>query len=164
MNGARRLLILGGIALALWGMGYGLWYAVFVEHQALNGIGSSLAAAFDASANRNPVAAATALQNYKEAKYVYDRQVDVHGHWIGLAMLLIVVGIAFDRVRFAEAYKRMLALSLLAGAVIFPLGVLLQTFDHGSVTRAIAILGSALVIAALVGITLGLTAHSASAE
>lgn len=159
MSGARRLLILGGIALVLWGMGYGLWYAVFAEHQALNGIGSSLAAAFDASARRNPIAAAAAFSNYKEAKYVYDRQVDVHGHWIGLAMLLIVVGIAFDRVRFAEGYKRMLALALLAGAVIFPLGVLLQTFDHGSIPRTIAILGSALVITALAGITLGLGAR-----
>lgn len=164
MSGARRLLILGGIAIALWGMGYGLWYAVFAEHQALNGIGSSLATAFDASASRNTVAAETALNNYKQAKYVYDRQVDVHGHWIGLAMLLIVVGIAFDRVRFAEAYKRMLALALLAGAVIFPLGVLLQTLDHGSVPRAIAILGSALVTVALLGITLGLVVRRNSIE
>jgi hypothetical protein len=46
MNGARRLLILGGIALALWGMSYGLWYAVFAEHQALDGIGISLATGF----------------------------------------------------------------------------------------------------------------------
>jgi hypothetical protein len=164
MSGARRLLILGGIALALWGMGYGLWYAVFAEHQALNDIGASLAKAFDASANRNPVAAEAAFNDYKQAKYVYERQVDVHGHWIGLAMLLIVVGIAFDRVQFAEAYKRMLALALLAGAVIFPLGVLLQTFDHGSLPRGIAILGSALAVLALVGITLGLTARQTSAK
>jgi hypothetical protein len=164
MNGARRLLILGGIALALWGMGYGLWYAVFAEHQALNGIGSSLAAAFDASASRNPGAREAAFGKYKQAKYVYDRQVDVHSHWIGLAMLLVVVGIAFDRVRFAESYKRMLALALVAGAAIFPMGVLLQTFDHGSVPRAITILGSALVIAALVGITLGLMGRQTLAE
>jgi len=31
MSGSRRLLIVGGIALALWGMGYGLWYAVFAS-------------------------------------------------------------------------------------------------------------------------------------
>jgi len=50
MSGSRRLLIVGGIALALWGMGYGLWYAVLAEHQALNKIGGSLATAFDAAA------------------------------------------------------------------------------------------------------------------
>jgi hypothetical protein len=164
MNGARRLLIMGGIALALWGMGYGLWYAVFAEHQALNGIGSSLAAAFDASARRDPGAAEAAFNNYKEAKYVYDRQVDVHGHWIGLAMLLIVVGIAFDRIRFAERTKLVLASALASGAVIFPLGVLLQTFDRGWLPQGIAIFGSALLILALAGIALGLTAHTVSAE
>ena len=151
-----RLLILGGMALALWGMGYGLWYAVSAEHQALNNIGSSLSAAFDAAAARSPAAVETALRSYKEAKYVYERQVDVHGHWIGLAMLLIVVGIGLDRAGFAEGYKTMLALALLAGAVVFPLGVLLQTFDHGPIPRGIAILGSALVIVGLAGITLGL--------
>jgi len=164
MSGSRKLLILGGIALALWGMGYGTWYAVFAEHQALDGIGASLAAAFDASASRNPGEAETAFSKYREAKYIYDRQVDVHGHWIGLAMLLIVVGMAFDRVRFAEPHKLVLACALLAGAAIFPFGVLLQTFDHGAIPRGIAILGSGLVIAALLAITLGIAGGEAPAE
>jgi hypothetical protein len=164
MSGSRRLLIVGGIALALWGMGYGLWYAVFAEHQALNGIGASLATAFDAAASRNPDAAEIAFRNYKKAKYIYDRQVDVHGHWIGLAMLLIVVGIAFDRVRFSERFKLGLAAALVGGAAIFPFGVLLQTFDHGAIPRGIAILGSGLVIAALLGITLGIAAGEAPSE
>ncbi len=161
MSGSRRLLIFGGIALALWGMGYGLWYAVFAEHQVLNVIGASLATAFDAAASRNPGASETAFRSYKEAKYVYDRQVDVHGHWIGLAMLLIVVGIGFDRVRFAERQKLVLACALLVGAAIFPLGVLLQTFDHGAIPRGIAVLGSVLVIAALLVVTLGIAGREA---
>ncbi len=164
MSGSRRLLIVGGIGLALWGMGYGLWYAVFAEHQALNGIGGSLATAFDAAASRNAGDAETAFRSYKEAKYIYDRQVDVHGHWIGLAMLLIVVGIAFDRVRFAERQKLVLACALLAGAAIFPLGVLLQTFDHGAIPQGIAVLGSVLVIAALLGITLGIAGREDPSE
>jgi|SRR5690242_3144031 len=156
MSSGRRLLILGGIALALWGMGYGLWYAVFAEHQALNSIGSSLTAAFDAEAVRDPAAAETAFGKYAEAKYVYDRQVDVHGHWIGLAMLLIVVGIGYDRIGLSERLKVGLALALFAGAVIFPFGVLLQTFNHGPLPRGIAIFGSALVILSLGGISLGM--------
>src|SRR5580704_1113264 len=139
MSSGRRLLILGGIALAFWGMGYGLWYAIFAEHQALNSIGASLSATFDAEAGRNPAAAELRFQDYRQAKYIYDRQVDVHGHWIGLAMLLIVLGIGFDRVALAERHKLALAWSLLAGAVIFPFGVLLETLDHGAIPRAIAI-------------------------
>ena len=155
MSRSRRLLIYGGIALAIWGMSYGLWYAVFAEHQALDSIGSSLASSFSAAASRHPVDVRASLNQYREAKYIYDRQVDVHGHWIGLAILLIVLGLGFARVNFSEPVKFLLALSLFLGAVIFPLGVLLQTFSHGGVARAIAIFGSALVLASLSGITLG---------
>jgi hypothetical protein len=163
MSRSRRLLIVGGIALAVWGMSYGLWYAVFAEHQALDNIGTSLAGSFAAAAERNPLSMETSLEQYREAKYIYDRQVDVHGHWIGLAMLLIVLGIGFDRVNFSERLKVFLALGLLLGAVIFPLGVLLQTLSHGAFPRAIAIAGSALVIAALLGSAAGVVARDSSA-
>jgi hypothetical protein len=159
MSGSRRLLIIGGIALAVWGMGYGLWYAVFAEHQALDNVGASLAGSFAAAADRNPAAMEVSLDQYREGKYIYDRQVDVHGHWIGLAMLLIVLGIGFDRVNFSERFKLFLALGLLVGAVVFPLGVLLQTISHGPLPRAIAIAGSGLVIAALLGSAMGVVAR-----
>jgi len=162
MSGSRRVLIIGGIALAVWGMGYGLWYAVFAEHQALDSIGASLATGFAAAADRQPVAMDAALDRYREAKYVYDRQVDAHGHWIGLAMLLIVLGIGFDRVKFAERVKLFFALVLVAGAVTFPLGVLLQTFSHGAMPRAVAIAGSAFVIAPLAAIAAGISRRSTS--
>jgi hypothetical protein len=147
--------VLGGIALALWGMSYGLWYAVFAEHQALNGIGASLASGFSAAAERNSAGADAAVQQYRAAKYNYNRQVDVHGHWIGLAMLLIIVGIGYERVEFSRRMKFLAALGLFAGAFLFPLGVLLQTTSHGAVPRGIAVLGSALVIASLAALTYG---------
>jgi hypothetical protein len=136
-------------------MGYGLWYAVFAEHQALDGIGSSLATGFASAAERNPASAEASLARYREAKYVYDRQVDVHGHWIGLAMLLIVLGIGFDRVAFSDRLKFILAMGLFLGALLFPLGILMQTMSHGSLPRAIAIAGSVLVIASLAGTAIG---------
>jgi hypothetical protein len=155
MSTARRLLILGGIALALLGMSYGMWHAVFVEHQELGGIGKSLAAGFSAAAERHPAEADGALRQYRELKYAYDRHVDVHGHWIGLAMLAILLGIAFERVQFGEGMKLLLAVGLLSGALLFPFGVLLQTFSHGAGPRALAVGGSALVIASLAGMTIG---------
>ena len=162
MSGSRRLLIVGGIALAVWGMGYGLWYAVFAEHQALDSIGASLAGGFAAAADRNAAGMETSLQQYREAKYIYDRQVDVHGHWIGLAMVLIILGVGFDRVNFSERLKLFLALGLVLGSVVFPLGVLLQTMSHGALPRAIAIAGSAFVIAALLGSAAGVVARDSS--
>src|SRR6266851_10367990 len=120
MSGARRLLIVGGIGLALLGMIYGLWYAVFAEHQELDGIGKSLATGFSAAAERDARAAQTALQQYREVKYAYDRHVDVHGHWIGLAMVLIVLGIGINRVDFNEQRKILLAAGLVLGSFLFP--------------------------------------------
>lgn len=145
----------GGIALAILGMSYGLWYAVFAEHQALDGIGQSLSASFHAAAERNPAGSENSLLQYREAKYAYDRQVDVHGHWIGLAMLLFILAIAFDHIGLSEKSKFLLACALFLGAVLFPLGVLLQTWSHGPLPKAITILGSTLVIAALAGAVLG---------
>jgi len=155
MTSARRILIMGGIALALWGMAYGLWYAAFAEHQALDGIGASLTSAFSSAAQRAPEAAQAALSRYRETKYVYDRQVDVHSHWIGLAILLIVLGLALDHVSLPEGVKRLLAVASVAGAVLFPLGVLLQTIDHGIGPRAIAVAGSALLVVSLVAFAFG---------
>ena len=155
MSAARRILIIGGVALALWGMAYGLWYAVFAEHQDLDGIGASLTTAFISASQHQSEQAEVALAQYREIKYVYDRQVDVHSHWIGLAMLLFVLGLALDHVTFSERLKRTLAWAALAGAVHFPLGVLLQTAHHGDGPRAIAVLGSGLLILTLAGFALG---------
>jgi hypothetical protein len=153
---ARQILLLGGITLAILGMSYGLWYAVFAEHQALDGIGHSLASGFQAAAERNSAVRESSLLQYRQAKYAYDRQVDVHGHWIGLAMLLMVLAIAFDHVALSEKLKQLLAWALLLGAAFFPLGVLMQTWSHGALPRAVAIVGSTLVIAALTGVVFGL--------
>jgi hypothetical protein len=152
---AQQLLLFGGLALAVLGMSYGLWYAVFAEHQALDGIGMSLTSGFQAAAQRNAAGAEKALLQYQQAKYNYDRQVDVHGHWLGLSMLLIVLAIAADRISIAEKWKFLLALSLLVGSVLFPFGVLMQTWSHGTLPRAVAIVGSAMVITSLAGMVLG---------
>jgi hypothetical protein len=155
VSGARRLLLLGGLALALWGMCYGLWYALFAEHQALESISVSLTQGFASAANHDIAASQAAMMRYRDAKYVYDRQVDIHGHWIGLAMVVIVVGLAFDRVALGERIRFLLALGLLLGAVIFPAGVYLQTVSFGAAPRVFAVLGSALVIASLAGMAFG---------
>lgn len=152
---ARQLLLFGGLALAILGITYGLWYAVFAEHQALDGIGMSLTSGFQAAAQRNPADAEKALLQYRQAKYNYDRQVDVHGHWLGLSMLLIVLAIASDQISIAEKWKFLLALGLLFGSVLFPFGVLMQTWSHGTLPRAFAIAGSALVIVSLAGMVPG---------
>lgn len=154
LSGSSRLLVVSGVALAIWGMNFGLYYALFAEHQALDKIGGSLAAAFADGAKGDLIAAHDSLQAYADTQFTYVRSVDVHSHWIGLAMLLIVLGIAFDRGGFTEDRQKLLAWLLVIGSVAFPLGVSLQTLDRGIIPQALAAIGAGLVIIALAGIAL----------
>lgn len=163
MTRSRQILIFGGLALAALGMLYGLYYALFVEHQTLDQLGGSLAQSFAAAARRDSANSAAALQAYGNTKYDYVRQVDIHSHWIGLAMIMVVLGMAFDRVNFSESFRQLLAVAMLAGSVLFPLAVLLQTYDHGgAIFKVLAVLGSVLVIASLAAIAVGFRRRSAS--
>ena len=155
MNSAKKLLIGSGLLLAIWGMAYGFFYAASIEHQTLEKIGSSLASGFTFAAQRNLPEAQAALDEFANASFVYVRQVDAHGHWIGLSMLLIVFGTVFHRVGFGERVQLWLASGLVAGAAICPLGVLLETFDEGWGPKLIAAAGSAVMTLVLVGIAVG---------
>jgi len=156
MSAARKILIFGGIALALVGMLYGLYYALFAEHQALDSMGGSLAKGFASAASDQLAEANAAIDDFGAAKYDYVRQVDVHSHWIGLAMLMIVLGVVFDSASLGERAGIAVALAFLLGSVVFPLGVILQTLRHGSIfASSLAISGSALVSLALAALALG---------
>jgi hypothetical protein len=156
MTGSRKVLILGGLALAVVGMIYGLQYALFVEHQTLDQMGGSLAQSFSAAAGRDITQSQAALARYGETKYDYVRQVDCHSHWIGLAMLMIVLGLVFDRANLGERTRQVIAFALFAGSVLFPLTVILQTYQHGAVIfKLLAVAGSGLIIIALMGAAWG---------
>ncbi len=155
MSRPRKVLIAGGLALIILGMSYGLWFAVFDEHQTLERMGVSLATAFAKAAERKLPEANAALNDYAATRFEYVREVDVHSHWSGLAMLLIVLGVVFDRVGYDERKRMALAALLLAGAVSFPLGVILQTFDRGPLPQAVAIAGSGMLIIAMSVVAVG---------
>ena len=165
MSAPRRILIFGGIALAAFGMLYGLHYAVFVEHQTLDHMGGSLATAFVEAAGENAAASHAAIDAFGSTKYDYVREVDAHSHWIGLAMILIVFGAILDRVRFPITIRKALAWSLLLGSIAFPLGVILQISHRGGpIPSAMAIGGSVLVIAGMAGTALGLAMSRTEAQ
>jgi hypothetical protein len=152
---ARSLLVFGGLGLAAFGMLFGLYYAIFVEHQSLDRMGGSLTAAFTHAAERDREKSETALATYAETKYDYVRQVDVHSHWIGLGMLMIVFGVLLDEVGFPERVRFWIALAWLAGAVMFPVGVLLESARWEWLGSVVAVGGSGLVMIALSAIAAG---------
>ena len=161
MTRSAKILLCGGIALAAFGMLYGLHYAVFIEHQTLDRMGGALADGFVHTAQRRMPEARAAIDAYGWTKYNYVRQVDVHSHWIGLAMLMIVTGAAFERVGFSEQWRRWIALALLSGSILFPFGVIVQTATHGGrFASGLAVAGSALVTGALVACAIGFVRQS----
>ena len=148
MKRSQHLLAVAGLALAVWAMSYGFYYAVWIEHQTLDHIGGSLAGAFQHAALRETAASHASLDDYARAKYVYTREVDAHSHWIGLAMILMVLAALWDRLSFGEGVRGMLALGLIAGAYGFPLGVLTQNYVGSGVGQGIAVAASGLMIVA----------------
>ena len=156
MSRARKVLLIGGFALAALGMIYGLHYALFVEHQTLDQMGASLAQSFVQAAERRPIEASSSVDKYAATKYAYVRQVDIHSHWIGLAMLLIVLGGTFDFVALGERTRTLIAMALVAGSFLFPLGVILQTVSRTTAfASGLAIFGSATVTVALAAVVWG---------
>jgi hypothetical protein len=165
VTGSSRLLIFGGLALAAFGMLYGLHYAVFIEHQTLDQLGGSLAQAFMHAAERHPAQSGAALEAYRNTKYDYVRQVDAHSHWIGLSILMIALGVLFERVNFKEGVRQAIALSLLVGSTVFPLSVILQTYHHDAVVlKALAVASSALLIGAMLATVWGFARPGATAK
>ncbi len=155
MNRSRKTLILGGLLLVIWGMSYGLWYALFDEHQTLVRMGERLTTAYAQAAARDMPAANAALDEYAAAKFEYVREVDVHSHWSGLAVLLFVLGLMFEQVNFTERHRRRLAWVLVAGSFLFPLGVILQIAWPGPIPQGIAAVASGLLILALAAVAWG---------
>jgi hypothetical protein len=155
MSPSRKLLLVGGLLLVLWGMSYGLAYALFDEHQTLESITTSLARSFSRAADKQMEGARAALDAYAAAKFEYVREVDVHSHWSGLALLLILFGLLFDQVNFPERGRFTLAAILVGGSFLFPTAVLLQTINPGIVPKALAAVAAALLISSLAAVAAG---------
>jgi hypothetical protein len=68
MNTARKILIFGRLTLATFGMLYGLYYALFVEHQTLDRMGGSLASAFVHAAEGHLSEAESSVESYASSK------------------------------------------------------------------------------------------------
>lgn len=149
MNQSRMTLILTGLALIALTMFYGVYYAVFDEHQTLTAMGTYMANGFVEAAAGNLSAAFEAFDDYAAVGLEYRNEVHAHGHWGMLALVLIVLGLVFDRLAFSESRRTLLARLLASSAALFPLGVLLQ---NTSAVLAGNVLGAAGSIGMVVGL------------
>ena len=151
MNQSRMTLILIGLALIALTMFYGVYYAIFDEHQTLTAMGTYMANGFVEAAAGNLPAAFQAFDDYAAVGLEYRNEVHAHGHWGMLALILIVLGLVFDRLAFSESRRKLLATVLALSATLFPLGVLLQN-------SAALLAGEVLAAAGSIGMVVGLLA------
>jgi len=156
MNTAQRILILTGLALIACTMVYGVAYALFDEHQTLVGMGTQMATGFMEASGGNMEAAYAALDSYGALTREYRYEVHSHGHWGMLALILIVLGLSFNRLALAEKHGVLLAWLLAASAALFPLGVLLQIGPLAGFGKILSVAGSSGMVLGLLIAVYGL--------
>ena len=91
----------------------------------------------------------TALENYADLSREYGREIHAHGHWGMLSLILIIIGLAFNRLAIGERQGVILAWVMALSAALFPLGVLMQIGPAAG-------LGKLLTVPASLGMVLGL--------
>ena len=127
-QGARRLLILGGIALILAGMIFGDIFAVFVLHQNAGRIGLHLQSGVDAVAAGNAAAAEAHILFIGGPGGLLENRgtkVDTHVHSIVFGYLALLLALVLPYVALPEPLKKHLAILFLVGAALLPVCVFL---------------------------------------
>lgn len=123
--GARRLFLLGGLALILTGMFFGDIFAVFTLHQNAAQVAANLAGAAHAALAGNRQAVLANFQNVGAFLENRGTKVDTHVHMIDFGYLALMLAILQPWVAFTENAKKKLAWVFLVGAWLLPVGVYL---------------------------------------
>jgi hypothetical protein len=124
-KGARRLLVIGGIALTVAGMIFGDVFAVFVLHQDANRIGKALIAVTDAVAAKDSVGVVANFTDIGGLLENRGTKVDTHVHVIDFGYLALLLALIQPYVAFAKRARRRLAVVFMVGATMLPVSVFL---------------------------------------
>jgi hypothetical protein len=122
---ARRMLVIGGIALILAGMILGDIFAVFILHPNADRIGAALTDATRAVAAQDAPGAGAAFARI--GSYLENRgtKVDAHAHMISFGYIALLLALLQPVVAISEARKKFLAKLFFLGATLLPVGVFL---------------------------------------
>src|SRR5467141_5314163 len=103
---ARRLLVLGGMALILTGMIFGDIFAIFTLHQNAARVGANLAAAAHAALAGKRGAVFPSFQNVGSFLENRGTKVDTHVHMIDFGYLALLLAILQPWIALEEKAKR----------------------------------------------------------
>jgi hypothetical protein len=162
--GARRMLVIGGMALIRAGMILGDIFAVFILHPNADRIGAALESATQAVAAGDPQAAGAAFAKIGSHLENRGTKVDAHAHMISFGYLALLLALLQPLVAFTEQRKKLLAQLFLLGATLLPVCVFLihyvglkwNPLEAIGWASIFADLGGAFVLLACLGELIGL--------
>src|SRR6267378_1570706 len=122
---ARRLLVIGGIALVAGGMLFGDIFAVFILHQNAGQQGAALIAANHAVATGDAAAVSKIFGSLGDLLEDRGTKVDAHVHMIGAGYLALLLALVQPFVVLAARTKKVMAALFIAGGALLPIGIFL---------------------------------------
>jgi hypothetical protein len=157
----RRVLLSGGTVLILIGFIYGAWYAGANLYEHENREMVILKDLLDQRGSAGDVTASVNAYGMLQAEKAV--QIAAHSHIIEFGLLAVLLSFVQPFVFLSERWKRIWVRVLLAGSVILPVFVLLE-LRLGLLAGGIADAGGLMVVAALVGMLLGIVRHTGSVD
>ncbi|HKD04115.1 MAG TPA: hypothetical protein VKB77_16870 [Terriglobales bacterium] len=148
--GARRLLVVGGIALIAGGMLFGDVFAVFVLHQNGGETGARLIEAAQAAAAGDPAGVEAVFSQIGGLLEDHGTKVDAHVHMTGAGYLALLLALVQPYVALSAGSKKFLAKLFLWGSVLLPIGIFLIHYI-GLAYSPFAVIGWASVLADTAG-------------
>lgn len=122
---ARRIYVIGGIVLILAGLVLGDIFAVFILHPNAGRIGERLLAASSSVASGDAAGVVNHFKDIGGALENRGTKVDAHVHLIDFGYLALLLALLQPWIALGELQKKRLAILLLAGAWLLPVGVFL---------------------------------------
>jgi len=158
-----RWLLAGGLTLVLAGFLHGAYYAGvdLYRHEADDY--TILTQMSTAAAARNPAQISQSLAAYGELQGDKAVKIAAHAHIIEFGLLAMLLAFFQPYVQLNEAWKRRWAAVMLAGSLMLPICVLMET-KYGLLAGGFADAGGLLVILALLAMWIGVLRFSGSVD
>src|SRR5712671_186556 len=143
---ARRLLVLGGIALVAGGMIFGDIFAVFILHQNAGQQGAALVAANNAVASGDEATVHKIFASLGSLLEDRGTKVDAHVHMIGAGYLALLLALVQPFIVLGARTKKILAALFIVGGTLLPIGIFLIHYV-GLTYSPFAVIGWASILA-----------------
>ena len=118
-----RILIFGGILIAIVGMFFGEYFAIFHLHQSGMTIEAEMLNSVQAVAAGDSEPIGGSMERIGKMLENMGTKKDTHTHWIQLAYLCLILGFVQPYIAIGADWKRRWAIILVASSFILPIGV-----------------------------------------